>query len=90
MWEGKRSRTVRKLRYISAKMAKKATRGNLSVTDRYTLEDGGRSIEYSATTDKPTVLNLTNHLGFQFVRTRTWKRFARSVKSECLAIHPGG
>ena len=39
--------------------------GNLSVTVRYTLTDENElKIEYSATTDKDTVLNLTNHSYF--------------------------
>jgi aldose 1-epimerase len=38
--------------------------GNLSVTVRYTLSQSALRIEYSATTDKPTVLNLTNHSYF--------------------------
>lgn len=35
--------------------------GNLDVTVTYTLTAGELRIEYAATTDKPTVLNLTNH-----------------------------
>ena len=35
--------------------------GNLSVTVRYTVKGGDLKIEYSATTDKDTVLNLTSH-----------------------------
>ena len=35
--------------------------GALSTTVRYTLNGGSLRIEYSATTDKDTVLNLTNH-----------------------------
>jgi aldose 1-epimerase len=38
--------------------------GNLSVTVRYTLSGADLAIDYSATTDKPTVLNLTNHSYF--------------------------
>jgi len=38
--------------------------GNLSVTVRYTLSGGDLKIEYAATTDIPTVLNLTNHSYF--------------------------
>jgi aldose 1-epimerase len=39
--------------------------GNLSVTAIYTLtEDNALKIEYSATTDKDTVLNLTHHSYF--------------------------
>lgn len=36
--------------------------GTLRVTERYALDESGAlSIEYSATTDAPTVVNLTNH-----------------------------
>jgi aldose 1-epimerase len=38
--------------------------GNLSVVVGYTLSKGALRIEYSANTDKPTVLNLTNHSYF--------------------------
>lgn len=39
--------------------------GNLDVTVQYTLtNDGGLMIEYNATTDKPTPVNLTNHSYF--------------------------
>ena len=36
--------------------------GTLRVTERYSLDEAGSlSIDYSATTDAPTVVNLTNH-----------------------------
>jgi aldose 1-epimerase len=39
--------------------------GNLNVTVKYTLNDNNElKIEYTATTDKPTVLNITNHTYF--------------------------
>lgn len=38
--------------------------GNLSVTVRYTVVGADLKIAYQATTDKPTVLNLTNHAYF--------------------------
>jgi aldose 1-epimerase len=38
--------------------------GNLTATVRYTLRKGDLRIEYSATTDKNTVVNLTNHSYF--------------------------
>jgi aldose 1-epimerase len=38
--------------------------GSLTATVRYTLVKGDLRIAYSATTDKPTVVNLTNHSYF--------------------------
>jgi aldose 1-epimerase len=38
--------------------------GTLTVHVRYTLVDGSVQIVYSATTDKPTVTNITNHAYF--------------------------
>lgn len=38
--------------------------GKLTAHVRYTLHDNTVRIEYSATTDKPTVVNLTNHTYF--------------------------
>ena len=49
----------------SARMARKAIPGNLDVTITYTLTDANElKIDYLATTDKDTVLNLTNHSYF--------------------------
>ena len=38
--------------------------GTLTAHVRYTLNDNKVAIQYSATTDKPTVVNLTNHTYF--------------------------
>jgi aldose 1-epimerase len=52
------------LRY-SSKDSEEGYPGNLSVKVIYTLTDSNElKIEYSATTDKPTVLNLTHHSYF--------------------------
>jgi len=63
MWEGKEIKDGIELHYVS-KDGEAGYPGNLSVTVRYTLRGGELRIEYSATTDKPTVLNLTNHSYF--------------------------
>ena len=41
--------------------------GNISVTVRYTLEGSSVRIDYAATSDKPTVLNLTQHTYFNLL-----------------------
>ncbi len=52
------------LRYLS-KDGEEGYPGNLSVTATYTLtEQNGLQLEYAATTDKDTVLNLTQHSYF--------------------------
>jgi aldose 1-epimerase len=51
------------LKYLS-KDGEEGYPGNLSATVKYTLVGSDLKIDYSATTDKDTVLNLTNHSYF--------------------------
>jgi aldose 1-epimerase len=51
------------LKYLS-KDGEEGYPGNLSVTVQYTVKGNELKIDYSATTDKDTVLNLTNHSYF--------------------------
>lgn len=63
VWKGKSIAGGVELTYLS-KDGDQGFPGNLTVTVRYTLTKGDLRIEYSATTDKNTVLNLTNHSYF--------------------------
>ena len=62
-WDAKEIRNGVELTYIS-KDGDEGFPGTLTTTVRYTLSGGALRIEYSATTDKDTVLNLTNHSYF--------------------------
>jgi aldose 1-epimerase len=68
VWEAKEVKSADgpalELRYLSPD-GEQGYPGNLKVTVRYTLDQkNGLHIDYSATTDKDTVLNLTNHSYF--------------------------
>lgn len=63
LWTGKIIHDGVELKYLS-KDGETGFPGNLAVTVRYALNGGDLQIEYSATTDKPTVWNLTNHSYF--------------------------
>jgi aldose 1-epimerase len=63
VWSAKEVENGVELKYLS-KDGDQGYPGNLNATVRYTLTGGGLRMEYSATTDKPTVVNLTNHSYF--------------------------
>jgi aldose 1-epimerase len=63
VWKAKQIADGVELTYLS-KDGEAGYPGNLTATVRYTLEKGELKIEYSATTDKDTVVNLTNHSYF--------------------------
>src|SRR3984957_6735561 len=63
VWGAKQIKDGIELTYVS-KDGDQGFPGALSTTVNYTLNGGSLRIEYSATTDKDTVLNLTNHSYF--------------------------
>jgi aldose 1-epimerase len=63
VWEGKQILDGVELTYVS-KDGDQGFPGTLTTTVRYTLSGSALHIEYAATTDKDTVLNLTNHSYF--------------------------
>ena len=63
VWTGKALENGVELTYLS-KDGDQGYPGNLTATVRYTLMGNDLHIEYSATTDKDTVVNLTNHSYF--------------------------
>jgi aldose 1-epimerase len=63
VWKGKEIPHGVELTYTSAD-GDQGFPGNLTTVVRYTLQGKDLKIEYSATTDKATVVNLTNHSYF--------------------------
>ena len=63
VWKAKPIKDGIELSYVS-RDGEQGYPGTLTATVRYTLNDDGLRIEYSATTSKPTVANLTNHSYF--------------------------
>jgi aldose 1-epimerase len=66
VWAAKQIKDGIELTYVS-KDGEEGFPGTLTTTVRYTLSGSALRIEYSATTDKDTVLNLTNHSYFNLV-----------------------
>lgn len=63
LWKARPISSGVELTYLS-KDGEEGYPGNLTVKVTYTLENDSLKIDYSATTDKATVLNLTNHSYF--------------------------
>lgn len=76
------------LTYLSKDM-EEGYPGNLSVKVTYTLKSNNAlSIAYEATTDKPTVLNLTNHTYFNLTANPQNKITAHQIKLNASRFLP--
>src|SRR5580698_1470705 len=62
--------------------------GTLTTTVRYTLDGSALRIEYSATTDKDTVLNLTNHSYFDLAGRGTGDVLGHVLKIDASRMTP--
>ena len=62
--------------------------GTLTTTVRYTLDGSALRIEYSATTDKDTVLNLTNHSYFDLAGQGTGDVLGHVLKIDASRMTP--
>ncbi len=90
VWDAKRYKNelqedVLELKYLSPNGDQNYP-GNLSVTVLYTLtEDNSLRIDYSATTDQKTIVNLTNHTFFNLLGFSSGT--ASSINSHLLKIN---
>ena len=90
VWDAKQYKNARQedvleLKYLSPD-GEQGYPGNLSVTVTYTLTDENElKIEYRATTDKKTIVNLTNHSFFNLHGFASGE--AKSINSHILKIN---
>ena len=87
MWNGKTGKDKNKDEYVElfyeSKNGEEGFPGNLKVTVRYTLTSNNTlRIKYTAKTDVPTIVNLTNHAFFNMSGDP-----AQSVSSQLLEIN---
>ena len=64
--------------------------GNLTATVRYTLQGNTVHMEYTATTDKPTVVNLTNHAYYNLAGEGTPSVLEHQVQISAQSYTPVG
>jgi len=87
LWQGKASNGGVDLTYVS-KDGEENFPGTLTVHVRYTIEDGGLKIDYSATTDKDTVVNLTNHSYFNLAGAGNGDILGHEVQLNASKFNP--
>jgi aldose 1-epimerase len=87
IWDAKIIPDGVELKYLS-KDGEEGYPGNLSATVRYTVKGGDLKIEYFATTDKPTVVNLTSHGYFNLSGQGNGTILAEQVKINASKFTP--
>jgi aldose 1-epimerase len=87
VWSGKQIPDGVELTYVS-KDGEEGFPGALTTTVRYTLSGNALRIDYSATTDKDTVLNLTNHAYFDLAGQGTGDILGHVVKIDAAQMTP--
>lgn len=87
VWQAHQIQDGIELTYVS-KDGDQGFPGTLTTTVRYTVSDGALRIEYSATTDKDTVINLTNHSYFNLAGQGSGDILRDVVKINASRITP--
>lgn len=87
VWTPREIKDGIELTYVS-KDGEQGFPGTLTTTVRYTLDGTTLRIEYSATTDKDTVLNLTNHSYFDLAGQGRGEVLGHVVKINASKITP--
>jgi aldose 1-epimerase len=87
VWGGKQIPDGIELSYVS-KDGEEGFPGTLTTTVRYTLNGNALRIDYSASTDKDTVLNLTNHAYFDLAGQGTGDILGHVVKIDSDEMTP--
>ncbi len=87
LWQGKAIPNGVELTYVS-KDGEAGFPGTLTTTVRYTLSGHDLKIEYKATTDKDTVLNLTNHAYYNLAGEGNPDILKQEVKINAAKVVP--
>jgi aldose 1-epimerase len=87
VWQGKQIPDGVELTYVS-KDGEQGFPGTLTTVVRYTMSGSALHIDYSATTDKATVLNLTNHSYFNLAGQGKGDILGHVLKIDASRITP--
>lgn len=89
LWSVQKAEATRLVLHRRSRDGEEGFPGNLDVTVTYSLpEDGTLRIDYTAWTDRPTVLNLTNHSYFNLAGEGSGDVFGHVVRIEADGFLP--